>query len=151
MGSCIKKKHPNCARSCLRQADVPWLVAQMLLVMPRGWGWAGFVPPWGSLQRGAPISASPFFQPPVAVLAGGASPCRIPMPGPSRAGGSGRVNPEHPQPTCSPFPTQGIQDRAALPAPSCRCRLLLSCWQHTWGRLALINMNTASAAPFPLF
>lgn len=30
MGSCIKQKHPNGARSCPRQADVPWLMTQMV-------------------------------------------------------------------------------------------------------------------------
>ena len=111
--SCIKKKHPNRARSYLRQTDVLWLVAQTLLVMPQGWGWAGFVPPRGSLQRGAPISASLSFQPPVAVLAGGAAPCRILMPSASWAGSSGRVNPQQ-QGGCTAL---GTHNPLAAPSP----------------------------------
>lgn len=150
----VKKKHPNHARSCLRQTDVRELMAQMLL--GRGLGW--FCAPRGSIQRGAPISASPSFQPPVVILPGGAAPCHVPMPGASWAGGSGGdeppsagvdVQPRAPTAACSRLPTQGIARRAALlpqlTAPPAFVSL------PARGRLAVININTESAAPSPPF
>lgn len=152
-GSRIKIKHPNSAGRCLRQKDVLRLTLPALLVMLRGWGWADFVPPRLPLPRGARISASASSQPPAAVLAGSAAPCHVPAPGASWAGrtAAGWVcSPGHPHPSWSPVPRPGIPARAALPTPGCRHRLLLSRWQRR-GRLALININTASAAPSPSF
>lgn len=159
MGSCIKKKYPNRARSCLRQSDMLWLVAQMPLVVPQGWGWAGFVPPRGSLQRGAPISASPSFQPPVAILAG-AAPCRVPVPGASRAGGSGQgkplaagldVWPWAPTTRLQPLPHPGHPPPGSTALPRTAGTACFCLAGSAQGRLALININTASAAPSPPF
>lgn len=154
----VKKKHPNHARSCPRQTHEREHVAQMPLGTGLGWVCA----PRGSLQRGAPISASPSFRPPVVVLAGGAAPCHVPMPGASWAGGSGRgeppsagvdVQPRAPTAACSPLPTQGPLHPGHRPAGSAACPELPAppafVSLPARGPLAVININTESAAPSP--
>lgn len=137
MGSRIKKKHPNRGRSCLRQMDVPWFVAQTPLMMPQGW-----VCPC----RGDPHSSITLL--PAARCSFGWRCSTVPHPHARQQGGG--TAPGHPPPVRSPFPTPGIQDWAALPAPSPWRHLLLSRWQQA-GQLILININTALATLSPPF
>lgn len=143
MGSCIEKKHPGSAGRCLRQKDVLRLTLPALPVMLLEDG-AGLT----LCHPGFHCRGEPAFQPqPLSSLLPPfwlAAQCPVPS-GLGKQQQGWASSPGHPHPSRSPFPS-----RAALPTPGCRHRLLLSPWQRR-ERVALININTASAAPSPSF